>query len=149
MLTTDEDCAIILLVEDEPADAHLVRVAFRESGFKVSLHHVSDGVEALEFLRHGDRFLDAPRPDLILLDLNMPRMNGREFLEVFKNDDALSDIPVVVLTTSEVERDVMASYRLGVAGYIVKPLDVDEFVESIRRLQDYWFNLVRMPQKRD
>jgi len=137
---------IVLLVEDEPADAHLVRVALRENRILCDVHHVIDGVEALEFLRHQGPFSGSPRPDLILLDLNMPRMDGREFLSEAKADPALHEIPVVVLTTSDVERDVVASYQLGAAGYITKPVDVEQFVEAIRQVQSYWFVLVRLPE---
>lgn len=132
---------VILLVEDDPADAHLVKIALRENHVKSDLHFAIDGVEALEWLRNPAN----PRPDLVLLDLNMPRMDGREFLAVAKEDKALCDIPVVVLTTSDVERDVIASYKLGAAGYITKPVDMNQFGEAIRCLGDYWFTLVRLP----
>jgi len=112
-----------------------------------NLHHVLDGVEALEFLRREGQHLDAPQPDLILLDLNMPRMNGREFLAAVKADEVLKLIPVVVLTTSDVERDVVASYKLGAAGYITKPVDMDQFVDAIRQLDTYWFVLARLPKR--
>jgi CheY-like chemotaxis protein len=138
-----------LLVEDEPADAHLVRTALSENHILTDLRHVADGREALEYLRHqGPRFADAPRPHLILLDLNMPRMDGRECLLALKRDPDLADIPVVVLTTSEVERDVLASYTLGAAGFITKPVDVTQFIAAIRDLGVYWFDLVRLPQKK-
>lgn len=138
----------ILLVEDEPADAHLVKVSLRESRVLSRLHHVFDGVEAFEFLRRqGERFAEAPRPDLILLDLNMPRMNGREFLAAIKQDDDLRHIPVVILTTSDVERDVVATYQLGAGGYIVKPVDMEQFIKAIRQLEEYWFALVRLPRE--
>ena len=138
----------ILLVEDEQSDANLVRSALKENKVYCNLHHVVDGVEALEFLRGKEpRFSDVPRPDLILLDLNMPRMNGREFLDVVKADEDLRTIPVVVLTTSDVERDVVASYKLGAAGYITKPVDMDQFIEAIRQLDNYWFVLARLPKK--
>lgn len=135
----------VLLVEDTEADAHLTRLAFLEGRFHVDLHHVVDGIDALAFLRREERWANAPRPDLILLDLNMPRMDGREFLAEIKKDDDLAAIPVVVLTTSEVQRDVMASYRNGAAGYIVKPLDMDQFIKAIQGLEDYWITLVRLP----
>ena len=139
---------VILLAEDEPADAHLVKAALAENRIAAELHHVLDGRETLEFLRRqGPRFAAAPRPNLILLDLNMPRMDGRECLAVLKKDAALSDIPVVILTTSEVERDIVASYNLGVAGYITKPVDVQQFIAAIRQLGDYWIKLVRLPQR--
>ena len=138
----------ILLVEDEPADAHLVRSALKESRVLCNLHHVFDGVEALEFLHHqGAACAQAPRPDLILLDLNMPRMNGREFLAAVKDDVELKGIPVVVLTTSDVERDVVASYHLGAAGYITKPVDMEQFIDAVRQLGNYWFVLTRLPEK--
>ena len=138
----------ILLVEDEPADAHLVRSALKESRVLCNLHHVFDGVEALAFLRRqGDAYGNAPKPDLVLLDLNMPRMNGREFLAAVKEDAELKGIPVVVLTTSDVERDVVASYHLGAAGYITKPVDMEQFIDAVRQLGNYWFVLTRLPEK--
>lgn len=138
----------ILLVEDEESDANLVRAALKENRVYCNLHHVLDGVDALAFLRRqGEAGRDAVRPDLILLDLNMPRMNGREFLEVIKADNELKTIPVVVLTTSDVERDVVASYKLGAAGYVTKPVDMDQFIDAIRQLDNYWFVLARLPKK--
>jgi CheY-like chemotaxis protein len=148
MITDDIPPFDILLVEDEPSDAHLVKMAIRENKILCRLHHVIDGVEALAFLRHqGDQNTDSPRPDLILLDLNMPRMNGREFLAAIKADDALATIPVVVLTTSDVERDVIASYKMGAASYITKPVDMEQFIDAIRQLDRYWFTLTRLPKK--
>jgi CheY-like chemotaxis protein len=139
---------VILLAEDEPADANLVKVAISENRILADLHIVSDGREAFEFLhRLGARFADAPRPNLILLDLNMPRMDGREFLAAIKQDPDLRSIPVVVLTTSDVERDIVASYNLGAAGYVTKPVDINQFIEAIRLIGDYWFSLVRLPQQ--
>ncbi len=138
----------VLLIEDEPADANLVRLALKESKLYCHLYHVVDGLEALAFLRNeGEKNNNAPRPDLILLDMNMPRMNGREFLTAIKNDSDLNAIPVVMLTTSDVERDVIASYKLGAAGYITKPVDIDQFIDAIRQLDNYWFALVRLPKK--
>ncbi|WP_252108199.1 MULTISPECIES: response regulator [unclassified Halomonas] len=136
---------VVLLVEDEPADVHLTKMAFNEGQMMVELHDVGDGVEALEFLQHEGVHGDAPRPDLILLDLNMPRMGGRAFLERVKSLDTLRQIPVVVLTTSEAESDIVASYDLGAAGFIVKPVDIEQFIASIRSLEDYWLALVRRP----
>ncbi|MCE5182143.1 MAG: response regulator [Betaproteobacteria bacterium] len=139
---------IILLAEDEPADANLVKLAISENRILADLHTVVDGREAFEFLRRqGPRFADAPRPNLILLDLNMPRMDGREFLAAIKQDTALKDIPVVVLTTSDVERDIVASYHLGASGYVTKPVDINQFIDAVRQLGDYWFSLVRLPQQ--
>ena len=139
----------ILLAEDEPADAHLVKTALSENHILADLQHVFDGREVLEYLRRqGQRFAQAARPDLILLDLNMPRMDGRECLAALKQDPELADIPVVVLTTSEVERDVLSSYTLGAAGFITKPMDVVQFMAAIRDLGVYWFDLVRLPKQK-
>ena len=147
-MTSEKHRFVILLAEDEPADAHLVKAALDENKIPADLHHVVDGRAALEFLRRqGPRFANAPRPDLILLDLNMPRMDGRECLAAIKQDAALCDIPVVILTTSEVERDVVAAYNLGAAGYITKPVDIKQFIEAIHGLGEYWIKLVRLPQR--
>lgn len=146
-MTTERHRFVILLAEDEPADAHLIKVAIAENHILADLHHVVDGREALDYLqRQGERFAKALRPDLILLDLNMPRMDGREFLAAIKLLPDVRDIPVVVVTTSEVERDVVASYRLGAAGYITKPVDVGQFMAAIRVLGNYWIDLVRLPK---
>lgn len=140
----------ILLVEDEPADANLVRLALKESKVFCRLHHVFDGLEALTFLRReGAENANMPRPDLILLDINMPRMNGRELLTALKADEKLASIPVVVLTTSDIERDVAASYKMGAAGYITKPVDIDQFIDAIRQLDNYWFALVKLPGRNE
>lgn len=147
-MNPEPDAFVILLAEDEPADAHLVKAALTEARILADLHHVQDGREVLEFLRRqGPRFARAPRPSLILLDLNMPRMDGRECLAALKADSALRDIPVVVLTTSEVERDVASSYNLGASGYITKAMDVEEFIATLRQLGDYWIKLVRLPKQ--
>ncbi|MFZ2854118.1 MAG: response regulator [Rhodocyclaceae bacterium] len=147
-MNTEPQNFVILLAEDEPADAHLVKAALAENRILTDLHHVLDGREVLEFLRRqGPRFADVPRPDLILLDLNMPRMDGRECLAAIKHDEALRDIPVVILTTSEVERDVVASYSLGAAGYVTKPVDIQQFMDAVRHLGDYWIKLVRLPHR--
>ncbi|WP_447956636.1 response regulator [Vreelandella sp. EE7] len=136
---------VVLLVEDEPADVHLARMAFKEGHMLVDVHDVGDGVEALAFLHREGKYASAPRPDLILLDLNMPRMDGKAFLKRVKSLETLRQIPVVVLTTSEAEADILASYDLGAAGFIVKPMDIEQFVASIRSLEDYWLTLVRRP----
>lgn len=135
----------ILLLEDEPADAYLIKLSLRESRLDAVINHVADGCEGLAFLRQQAPFASAARPDLILLDLNMPRMNGREFLTAIKADCELNCIPVVVLTTSNVERDIISSYKLGAAGYITKPIEIDQLIDVVSRLGDYWFNLVRLP----
>jgi CheY-like chemotaxis protein len=136
----------ILLLEDEPSDAYLVQMALKEGKVLAHLHHVVDGREGLDFLDRTGKYVDAPRPDLIFLDLNMPRMNGSEFLAAIKADDRFKSIPVVVLTTSDVEKDVIISYRLGAASYITKPVDMPQFIKAVQQIGDYWFSLVRLPQ---
>lgn len=136
----------VLLVEDEPADAHLVRLAFEEGDVRADLHHVSDGVEAFAFLRREGAYAKAPTPDLILLDLNMPRMDGRQFLQKIKADAPLHNLPVVILTTSDAERDMLDSYNHFAAGYIVKPVDIDDFMQVVCGIGNYWFNIVSLPQ---
>jgi CheY-like chemotaxis protein len=135
----------ILLVEDEPADAHLVRLAFEEGHVLVNLNHVCDGVEALDYLERKPPFGDAPAPDIILLDLNMPRMDGRQFLRTIKDRPQYCGIPVIVLTTSDAETDLISSYGLGAASYVVKPIDVDDFLARVRAIGDYWISIVRLP----
>jgi len=141
---TDTPPFHILLAEDLPADAGLVREALREGRFYCTLDVVEDGEQALAYLR--GEIAGARRPDLLLLDLNLPRLNGREVLAAMKQDPALHLIPVVVLTTSDVERDVEASYSLGAAGFVTKPLDVLEFFQAIHAIEDYWFTVVRRPK---
>lgn len=137
---------IILLAEDEPADAYLVKTAISENHILADLHQVNDGRETIDFLRRqGSQFANAVRPDLILLDLNMPRMDGLECLTAIKQDADLRSIPVIILTTSETQRDIVASYNMGAAGYITKPVDVHKFIDAIRQLGEYWFALVRLP----
>jgi len=129
----------ILLVEDEAADACLVRLALRDAEKNSQLHHVSDGAEALAFIqRQEERFAAVPRPRLILLDLNMPRMNGREFLRAFRADSSFNDIPVVVFSTSEYERDKESCYALGANDFVTKPVDIDEFIAAVKGIEDRW-----------
>lgn len=130
---------VILLVEDEKTDAYLVKWAMEENRFNVDLHQVFDGYEALAYLRRlAPRFVNAPRPDLILLDLNMPRMGGLECLAAIKQAPSLCDIPVVMLSTSYAEGDMIASRNLGAADYFTKPMDIHQLVESIRVLGERW-----------
>lgn len=137
----------LLIVEDEPGDTHLMQVAMQKSGYAVDLHDVSDGHEALRFLLRQDaRFAEAPRPDLILLDLKMPGLSGLDFLARVKQDQGLRAIPVVVVTTSALNEDVIAAYQCGAAGYVPKSNDINEFIASIHQLGEYWFNLVRLPE---
>lgn len=135
----------VLLVEDEPADVHLTKMAFNEGPVSVKVHDVGDGVEALAFLQREAAYQNAPRPDLILLDLNMPRLDGKGFLKRYKDIASLRQIPVVVLTTSEAESDIVDAYDLGAAGFIVKPVDIDQFINAIKALEEYWLTLVRRP----
>ena len=137
----------ILLVEDNPGDVRLTREALHDGKISNRLHHAQDGIEALAFLRGQAPYTGAPRPDLILLDLNLPRMDGREVLEAIKADARLSQIPVVVLTTSKAEEDVLRSYGLHANCYIVKPLDFDRFTEVVNAIENFWFRIVKLPPK--
>lgn len=139
--------AEILLVEDNPADVLMTRSAFEDFKIINTLHVVEDGVEALEYLHGAGDFADAPRPDLIMLDLNLPRKNGREVLAEIKADPSFRSIPVVVLTTSKAERDVLEAYDLHANCYIVKPVGFANFVEAIRSIKNYWFSLVTLPSE--
>lgn len=135
----------ILMVEDNAGDARLAEEAFKESKMMNTLHRVKDGVEALAFVRRTDPFADAPRPDIILLDLNLPKKDGRQVLEELKNDAELKTIPVVVLTTSEAEQDILKSYELHANCYITKPVDLEKFMGIVRRLEDFWLSIVKLP----
>lgn len=136
----------ILLVDDDAADAKLTRLALGQDGAPCCVHHVFDGVEALAFLRRQPPFQDAERPDLVLLDLNMPRMDGRQVLAAIRGDERLKTIPVVVLTSSAMDRDVNDSYLLGANSVITKPMDIDTFLDAARSLKAYWFSAVRLPR---
>ncbi len=140
--------AEILLVDDNPADVRLVREALYESRLRNELHVVGDGEEALAFLRRESGFADAPRPDLVLLDLNLPRKNGREVLAEMKSDEKLKDIPVVILTTSNSDRDVLESYNLCANCYVRKPVQFRAFVEVVQSIENFWFKIVTLPQGR-
>jgi CheY-like chemotaxis protein len=141
--------AEILLVEDNQNDVLLTRRAFQQGRVLNNLSVTRDGVEAMDFLHRRNQFADAPRPDLILLDLNMPRKDGREVLAEIKSDDDLKHIPVVVLTTSEAEQDVLASYQLHANCYIVKPVDLGQFINALLKLEDFWLNVVKLPSAGD
>lgn len=139
---------VILLVDDDLGDQELTRRALKHESLDVDLRIVSDGVEAMEYLTASGQYSDpnsAPTPQLILLDLNMPRKNGREVLQELRENAALSRIPVVVLTTSEQEADILRSYDLGCNSYIQKPVEIDQFVGAVRRLGMYWFDVVTLP----
>jgi two-component system response regulator len=135
----------VLLVEDNPDDVELMRIGFRRAKFAVNLHHVGNGEECMAFLRREAPYTDVPRPDLVLLDLNMPRMDGREVLAEIVKDEALIQIPIVVLTSSDADSDVLTSYRLSCSSYIVKPVDFEQFSRVVHSIGDYWFTLVVLP----
>ncbi|RCG31388.1 response regulator [Sphaerisporangium album] len=136
----------VLLVEDDPGDVLLTREAFEHNKVQNKLHVVSDGEQALAFLRREGPYADAPRPDLILLDLNLPRKDGREVLEDIKADAGLRSIPVVVLTTSEAEEDILRSYRLHANAYVAKPVDFDQFIRVVRQIDDFFVTVVKLPR---
>lgn len=138
----------ILLVEDNPGDVRLTLEAFKEGKLINNLSVVGDGVEAMAFLRKEGKYTDKPYPDLILLDLNMPKMDGREVLAEIKKDTNLKHIPVVILTTSQAEQDILKSYDLHANCYISKPVDLDQFNVVIKSIQDFWLSIVKLPRSR-
>jgi two-component system, chemotaxis family, response regulator Rcp1 len=135
----------ILLVEDNPGDERLTREALKEGKVYSNLHWVKDGVEAMEFLRREGKYKDVPRPDIILLDLNLPKKDGREVLQDIKNDDALKRIPVVVLTTSKAEEDVLRTYNLHANCYVTKPVDLEKFIVVVKSIDVFWLTVVTLP----
>ncbi|HJV04255.1 MAG TPA: response regulator [Actinomycetota bacterium] len=135
----------ILLVEDNPGDVRLAEEALRDAKMSNNLNVASDGVEALAYLRREGRHINAPRPDLVLLDLNLPKKDGREVLGEVKLDPDLRTIPVVVLTTSDADADVVRSYQLHANAYVRKPVDFDAFIEVVRSIEDFWFSVVKLP----
>lgn len=135
----------ILLAEDAAGDVRLTREALKDAKVLNTLHVARDGAEAMDFLYRRNGFDESPRPDLILLDLNMPRMNGREVLKEIKCDPALARIPVVVLTTSEAEKDILESYSLHANCYTSKPVDMEQFVTVVRSIEDFWLTIVKLP----
>ncbi|MGW3992244.1 response regulator [Amycolatopsis sp. NPDC004772] len=137
----------ILLVEDDPGDVLMTREAFAHHKIRNPLHVAEDGVEALRFLKREGPFGEAPRPGLILLDLNLPRKDGRELLGEIKQDPGLRTIPVVVLTTSEAEEDILRSYELHANAYVTKPVDFEKFVEVVRKIDDFWVTVVKLPHR--
>jgi two-component system, chemotaxis family, response regulator Rcp1 len=135
----------ILMVEDNPGDVRLTKEALKEGKVYNNLHWAKDGVEALEFLRREGKHANAPRPDIILLDLNLPKKDGREVLSVIKSDDQLKHIPVVVLTTSRAEEDVLRSYELHANCYVTKPVDLDKFIVVVQSIDRFWLTVVTLP----
>ncbi len=139
---------VVLLVEDDPGDVLMIREAFDENRVRNELHVCSDGEDALAFLRQEAPHVAAPRPDLVLLDLNLPRRDGREVLAEIKADDRLRTIPVVILTTSEAEEDVLRSYALHANAYVTKPVDFDRFIDVVRQIDDFFVTVVKLPGAR-
>jgi CheY-like chemotaxis protein len=137
----------VLLVDDSPGDVRLTQEAFRDANRAVHLHVAVDGVEAMAFLRQGGVYASAPRPDLILLDLNLPRMDGREVLAHIKEDESLKLIPTVILTTSEAEADIVKSYELQANCYLNKPVRLDQFEALVKSINDFWLTTVKLPQQ--
>ena len=135
----------ILLVEDNPGDVRLTKEALKEGKVYNNLHWAKDGVEAMEFLRREGKHAKAPRPDIILLDLNLPKKDGREVLQVIKSDDLLKHIPVVVLTTSKAEEDVLRSYELHANCYVTKPVDLEKFMVVVKSIDVFWLTVVTLP----
>jgi chemotaxis family two-component system response regulator Rcp1 len=136
---------VVLLVEDSPGDVRLTQEAFRDADPSIGLHVATDGVEAMAFLRREGIHADAPRPDFILLDLNLPRMDGREVLALIKGNDDLKTIPTVILTTSDAEADIMTSYQLRANCYLSKPVQLEEFEGLVKAINDFWLTTVKLP----
>ncbi|OBI95157.1 response regulator [Mycobacterium asiaticum] len=136
----------ILLVEDDPGDELITREAFEQNKLKNRLHVARDGEEGLNYLYRRGSYEHAPRPDLILLDLNLPKYDGRQLLEKIKSDPDLSRIPVVVLTTSSAEEDILRSYKLHANAYVTKPVDLDQFITAVRQIDEFFLQVVRLPQ---
>ncbi|MEH2031698.1 MAG: response regulator [Nostoc sp.] len=135
----------VLLVEDNPGDVQLTRIALEDSKISIHLNVVEDGVEAMAFLRKQEKYAKVIHPDIILLDLNLPRKDGREVLAEIKGDENLKRIPVVVLTTSQAEEDILKAYNLSANCYITKPVDFDQFVKIVQSIENFWFAIVKLP----
>ncbi|MFB8787406.1 MAG: response regulator [Potamolinea sp.] len=135
----------VLLVEDDPGDIELMEIAFQRSQLLIPLKVVNDGEEAIAYLRKQGEYANAVEPDLILLDLNLPRLNGQEVLQAIKSDEQLKHIPVVILTTSKAQEEVMKSYNLGASAYMTKPVDMEGFSTIVKSLDSFWFTVVKFP----
>ncbi len=146
MTTWQSNAINILLVEDDPGDELITREAFEHNKIKNTLHVARDGEEGLDFLYRRGRYAGAPRPDLILLDLNLPKYNGRQVLEKIKSDADLCTIPVVVLTTSSAEEDILRSYKLHANAYVTKPVDLEQFLSAVRQIDEFFVQVVRLPR---
>jgi CheY-like chemotaxis protein len=136
----------VLLVEDSPGDVRLTREAFKEAKMHIRLHVAADGAAAMAFLQREGEYIDAPRPDLILLDLNLPKKDGREVLKEIKESATLGSIPVVILTTSEADADILRSYRLHANSYITKPVNLDGFLQVVKSIDNFWLSVVKLPR---
>lgn len=146
MVGSVDNPAVILLVEDEPADARLTQIALQKAKLHNVLHIVRDGEEALDFLHQRGNHVEAPRPDLVLLDLNLPRISGYGVLEEIRSSDFLSMIPVIVLTTSAAQRDIVESYKRNANCYISKPVGAEEFLAVVRSIEEFWLTIVKLPR---
>jgi chemotaxis family two-component system response regulator Rcp1 len=144
---TDATAIEVLLVEDSPGDVRLTREAFKDAKVHIKLHVAWDGTEAMDFLNREGKHTDAPRPDLILLDLNLPKKDGREVLEEIKERSTLKTIPVVILTTSSSDADILRSYRLHANCYITKPVGLDGFLEVVKSIDNFWLSVVKLPHE--
>lgn len=146
-MSTSIEIIDILLVEDNPGDARLVQKAFELGRLANKIYHVSDGESALKFLRKEEPYSDAPRPDIILLDLNMPGLDGREVLAQVKSDPDLLTIPIIIMTTSSAEQDILESYKLHVNCYITKPVQVQDFINVVKTIDEFWIGVVCLPKR--
>lgn len=148
MKSQKDEVMQILLVEDNPGDIRLTQEALKEGSIKNVLNVVKDGVEALDYLKKKGKFMNNPTPDIILLDLNLPRKDGREVLAEIKSDEYLKLIPVIILTTSDADQDILRSYKLHANCFITKPVDLDQFIFIIRQIETFWFTVVKLPIKK-
>ena len=148
MKSQKDEVMQILLVEDNPGDIRLTQEALKEGSIKNVLNVVKDGVEALDYLKKKGKFMNNPTPDIILLDLNLPRKDGREVLAEIKADEYLKLIPVIILTTSDADQDIIRSYKLHANCFITKPVDLDQFIFIIRQIETFWFTVVKLPIKK-
>ena len=145
-MTPQANLMQILLVEDNPSDVELTITAFADCSVAHKINIANDGEEALNFLYKRDNFEQSPRPHIILLDLNLPRQNGQEILQIIKNDASLKTIPVIILTSSSTERDILKSYNLHANCYIIKPADLEKYLHVVRSVENFWFNVVQLPK---
>ncbi|MBV9722541.1 MAG: response regulator [Mycobacterium sp.] len=146
-MTLENRPIVVLLIEDDPGDELITREVFKDNKFHNTLNVARDGQEGLDYLYQRGAYRDAPQPDLILLDLNLPKYDGRQLLEKIKTDPDLCHIPVVVLTTSSAEQDILRSYRLHANAYVTKPVDLDQFMHAVRQIDEFFVQVVRLPHR--